>query len=89
MSSWNHTVTTRKPCQCWGCNQEVPAGTRVRNCTEKDGGRFVHTRWCPVCDVLWSRYGDEYDDGIGLGDFRLADEGAEWEAIRQELAEAT
>ena len=72
----------------------IPAGTRVRTCTEKDEGRFMRTRWCPVCDVFWERhvrhgenFGTAEIDGVNHGEFVEPDWRDTWESIRQELAE--
>lgn len=45
----NKMVTTRKPSTCAICQQDIPAGSRVRAQTEAYDGAVKTFRLCPTC----------------------------------------
>lgn len=75
------TVTTRKPCVCFGCAREIPAGSRVNKIARSEFGEFIASNWCQVCDAYWTKYMDHHDE-IMMGDLR---DGNEWEEMRRAI----
>ena len=76
-------VKTRKPCTCFGCARQFPAGSKLRKNTLADNGAIRTIAYCPVCDEYWDRY-MEIDDMINMGDLK-SEEPEQWEALRIEV----
>jgi len=74
--------STRKPCQCFGCGREMPAGSKIVRVICAEGRDLYTCNWCEVC----RRYTEDWDMGdfdcCGFGDCH--GQGG-WEAIRAEL----
>lgn len=81
-------VQTRKPCWCFGCNQEYPAGSVMRYLTWSDSDGINSYHWCDVCEALWQQAGFHYDDTVMRGEMYDSNPEA-WQAVRAELEVAT
>ena len=66
-----HVKSTRKECQCHGCLETIPIGSRAVKQAGTHGGDFWSIVWCGAC---WDRlkatpgFWDEFPDGCMPGD---------------------
>ena len=75
-------VITRKPHKCWGCGREFPKGSKLQALNNVDGGEICTTYWCNTCQDFWSKFMQDDDEGINMGDLKQDER---WEPLRAEM----
>ena len=65
-------VTTRKSCQCFGCERRFPKGTTIKKVTWRGDNKLETYAWCKVCENYWAIH-MRYDDEICFGELRNED----------------
>jgi hypothetical protein len=62
-------IKIRKQHRCWGCGELFLSGTIMGIHQTVDGGEFMKSYWCSICQAVWNKY-MRSDDGIDMGDLK-------------------
>jgi len=86
MQTWVKNVKVRKPHKCYGCLNTIEKGQLAKYVTNADGGTFLNSYWCKVCEAVIQKYDlyDSNDDGFDMGEI-IENMPEEWEEMRKEM----